>query len=107
MNEISIRQIKEISQFWVVYTKDSGEPGHIQLSACANNYSVLRGGEENCLGLRYEKNGFGCYELFNTGHTVIKCPLKPSLLASAAKRRQQYEDIERRLNEFGWKTIAE
>lgn len=111
MNEISLRQLKEISRFWLVYKKESGEPGHIQLSACANNFSAVRGdgsgGEQTCVGLRYEKNGFGYYELFNAGHTVIKCPLTPSLFAGAAKRRRQYEDIERRLNEFGWKTIAE
>lgn len=111
MNEISIKRIREITPFWVVYTKDSGETGHIQLSACANNFSVHRNyvSDDNlqCVGLRYEKDGFGCYELFNVGHTCIKCPLKPSLFGGAAKRRRQYEDIERQLNSHGWKTIAE
>ena len=107
MTEISIKQIKEISEFWVVYTKDTGETGHIQLSACANNFSILRGGAENCVGLRYEKDGFGCYELYNVGHTLIKCPLKPRLFGSAAKLREKYEAIEKRLNEFGWKTVEE
>ena len=106
MNEISIKQIREISEFWVVYTKDTGETGHIQLSACANNFSIHHGGESRCVGLRYEKDGFGCYELFNVGHTLIKCPLKPRLFGSAAKLREKYESIEKRLNEFGWKTIA-
>ena len=105
MNEISIKQIREISEFWVVYTKDTGETGHIQLSACANNFSIHHGGESRCVGLRYEKDGFGCYELFNVGHTLIKCPLKPRLFGSAAKLREKYESIEKRLNEFGWKTI--
>ena len=105
MNEISIKQIREISEFWVVYTKDTGETGHIQLSACANNFSIHHGGESRCVGLRYEKDGFGCYELFNVGHTLIKCPLKPKLFGSAAKLREKYESIEKRLNEFGWKTI--
>ena len=109
MTEISIKQIKEIGEFWVVYTKPEGAPGHIQLSACANNFAILRGdssGDElKCVGLRYEKDGFGCYELFNVGHTVIKCPLKPKLFGSAAKLREKYEGIEKQLNSFGWKTI--
>lgn len=107
MNEISDKQIREITRFWVVYRKDSGEPGHIQLSACANNFSIQRGGEGNCVGLRYERDGFGFYELFNVGHTRIKCPLKGGLLGSAAKRRRGYEEIEKTLNRFGWKTIRE
>ena len=111
MTEISIKQIKEIGEFWVVYTKPEGAPGHIQLSACANNFAILRGdssGDElKCVGLRYEKDGFGCYELFNVGHTVIKCPLKPKLFGSAAKLRERYEAIEKQLNGFGWKTVEE
>ena len=109
MTEISIKKIKEIGQFWVVYTKDTGAPGHIQLSACANNFAILRGegsdDELKCVGLRYEKDGFGCYELFNVGHTLIKCPLKPRLFGSAAKLREKYESIEKQLNRFGWKTV--
>ena len=46
MTEISIKQIKEIGQFWVVYTKPEGDPGHIQLSACANNFRIHRGCDE-------------------------------------------------------------
>ena len=107
MTEISIKQIKEISEFWVVYTKDTGETGHIQLSACANNFSIHHGGESRCVGLRYEKDGFGCYELYNVGHTLIKCPLKPRLFGSAAKLREKYEGIEKQLNRFGWKTVEE
>ena len=106
MTEISIKQIREISEFWLVYDKDEGV-GHIQLSACANNFSIHHGGESRCVGLRYEKDGFGCYELFNVGHTLIKCPLKPRLFGSAAKLREKYESIEKRLNEFGWKTAEE
>ena len=105
MTEISIKQIKEIGEFWIVYAKDDGSNGHIQLSACANNFSILRGGDPKCVGLRYEKDGFGCYELYNVGHTLIKCPLKPRLFGSAAKQREKYEAIEKRLNEFGWKTL--
>ena len=111
MTEISIKQIKEIGEFWVVYTKPEGAPGHIQLSACANNFRIHRGCEESdglqCVGLRYEKDGFGCYELFNVGHTLIKCPLKPRLFGSAAKLREKYESIEKRLNGFGWRTVEE
>ena len=33
MTDISIKQIDEITQFWVFYAKPSGEPGNIQLSA--------------------------------------------------------------------------
>jgi hypothetical protein len=109
MTEISIKQIKEIGEFWIVYAKDDGSTGHIQLSACANNFAIHRSytSEDGlkCVGLRYEKDGFGCYELFNVGHTLIKCPLKPKLFGSAAKLREKYEAIEKRLNEFGWKTL--
>ena len=104
MTEISIKKIREISEFWLVYDKDEGV-GHIQLSACANNFSIHHGGDPKCVGLRYEKDGFGCYELFNVGHTLIRCPLKPKLFGSAAKLREKYEGIEKRLNEFGWKTL--
>ena len=109
MNEIFLKQIDEVTPFWVFYSKDSGEPGNIQLSACANNFSIHRGyvSEDGlqCVGVRYEKDGFGCYELFNVGHTLIRCPLKPKLFGSAAKLREKYEGIEKRLNEFGWKTL--
>lgn len=104
MTEISIKKIREISEFWLVYDKDEGV-GHIQLSACANNFSIHHGGDPKCVGLRYEKDGFGCYELFNVGHTLIKCPLKPKLFGSAAKLREKYEAIEKQLNRFGWKTV--
>ena len=104
MTEISIKKIREISEFWLVYDKDEGV-GHIQLSACANNFSIHHGGDPKCVGLRYEKDGFGCYELFDVGHTLIRCPLKPKLFGSAAKLREKYEGIEKRLNEFGWKTL--
>ena len=106
MTEISIKKIREISEFWLVYDKDEGV-GHIQLSACANNFSIHHGGDPKCVGLRYEKDGFGCYELFNVGHTLIKCPLKPKLFGSAAKLREKYEAIEKQLNRFGWKTVEE
>ena len=115
MTDISMKQIKEITQFWVFYEKETGEPGNIQLSACANNFAAHRGyvSEDGlqCVGLRYEKDGFGYYELFNVGHTRIKCPLKPNvfqkLLGTAGKLREQYEAFEARLNSMGWKTISE
>ena len=106
MTEISIKKIREINEFWLVYDKDEGV-GHIQLSACANNFSIHHGGDPKCVGLRYEKDGFGCYELFNVGHTLIRCPLKPKLFGSAAKLREKYESIEKQLNRFGWKTVEE
>ena len=112
MNEIFLRQINEVTPFWLFYSKDSGEPGNIQLSACANNFTIQRGGDGTCVGLRYEKDGFGCYELFNVGHTLIKCPLKPGPLQSLlggkkaeAKLRREFEAFEEQLNSRGWKTI--
>ena len=105
MTELTCKQVRRIDEYWLVYAKDDGSEGHIQLSACANNFSIHRGGEPGTIGLRYEKDGFGCYELFNVGHTLIKCPLKPKLFGSAAKLREKYEGIEKRLNEFGWKTL--
>ena len=114
MTEISIKQIDEITQFWVFYSKPSGEPGNIQLSACANNFSIHRGGDGHCVGLRYEKDGYGYYELFTAGHTRIKFPLKPTGLQSllgakkaARKLRQQYASFEAALNKNGWRTIEE
>ena len=118
MLDISIKQIKEISPFWVFYVKEDGEPGSIQLSACANNFTLQRGsGSEaglQCVGLRYENDGFGCYELFNVGHTLIKCPLKPNPIQkllggkkAEEKLREQYESFESQLNSRGWKTITE
>ena len=114
MNEIFIKQIDEITPYWVFYSKDSGEPGNIQLSACANNFSIHRGGEPGIIGLHYEKDGFGCYELFNVGHTLIKFPLTPNFVQkllggknAADKLRQLYGEFEQQLNGYGWKTIAE
>lgn len=107
MTEISIKQIREITPYWIFYTKETGDRGSIQLSACANNYAIMHGGDGTCIGLRYEKDGFGCYELFNVGHTLIKCPLKPRLFGSAAKLREKYEAIEKQFNDSGWKTISE
>ena len=118
MTDISMKQIKEITQFWVFYEKETGEPGNIQLSACANNFSAHRGyvSEDGlqCVGLRYEKDGFGYYELFNVGHTRIKCPLKPNPIQTLLggkkaeeKLRTAYEAFEQQLNSRGWKTIPE
>ena len=106
MTEITNARIRRIEPYWLVYKKDDGSEGHIQLSACANNFAIHHGGEENCIGLRYEKDGFGCYELFNVGHTLIKFPLKGGLLRSAAKLRERYEGFEKQLNQFGWKIAA-
>ena len=118
MTEISIKQIDEVTPFWVFYSKESGEPGNIQLSACANNFSIHRGYVSDdglqCVGLRYEKDGFGCYELFNVGHTLVKCPLTPNPLQkllggkkAGEKLRRAYEEFEQKLNSRGWKTIRE
>ena len=118
MNEISIKQIDEITPFWLFYSNENGEPGNIQLSACANNFTVHRGyvSEDGlqCVGLRYEKDGFGCYELYNVGHTLNKCPLKPTPIQkllggkkAEEKLREQYEAFESQLNSRGWKTIQE
>lgn len=121
MTEISIDQIQQIGQYWVVYLNEDGEPAHIQLSACANNFAIHRSQESGDglkpVGLRYEKAGCDCYELFNVGHTLIKCPRSPGLgqtIAALFKgkkpaelQREKYEAVERQLNEFGWKTVAE
>ena len=118
MNDIFLKQIDEVTPFWLFYSKDSGEPGNIQLSACAYNFSIHRGytSEEalQCVGTRYEKDGFGCYELYNVGHTLIKCPLKPNPIQkllggkkAEEKLRAAYESFEEQLNSRGWKTIPE
>ena len=113
MNEIFLKQIDEVTPFWLFYSKDSGEPGNIQLSACANNFAIHHGGDGTCIGLRYEKDGFGYYELFNVGHTLIKFPLKGTGLRKLlmGKKyddalRSQYESIEKAFNNVGWKTVA-
>ena len=117
MKEILVKQISEINEYWIVYFQESGETGHIQLSACANNYAVHRGGDagDKIIGLRYKKDGFGCYELFTAGHLLIKCPLKPgpadnlkALLRgkkAADMLLEDYQGLEDQLNGFGWKTI--
>ena len=118
MNEIFLKQIDEVTPFWLFYSKDSGEPGNIQLSACANNFSIHRGYTSEdalqCVGTRYEKDGFGCYELYNVGHTLIKCPLKPNPIQkllggkkAEEKLRAAYESVEEQLNSRGWKPIQE
>ena len=110
MTDISIKQIQEVGEYWIVYKSAEGKIRHIQLSACANNFSIHRGGGAGCIGLRYEKDGYGYYELFNVGHTRIQFSLKPGLLGgkkAAQKLRQQYEAFEARLNSFGWNTIEE
>lgn len=119
MNKISINRIFEINEYWLIYRKDSGEPGHIQLSACANSFAVHRGVSSDdglkCVGYHYEKDGCGYYELFNIGHTLIKCPFRANfgqavvaMFRGKKPRDAQYEeylDIEKQLNKFGWKTV--
>ena len=112
MTEISYKQWRRLDQYWFVYEKDDGSEAHIQLSACANNFSIHHGGEENCIGLRYEKDGFGYYELFNVGHTRSKFPLHGKGLRKLLRGkkyddalRTQYASIETAFNNVGWKTI--
>ena len=114
MTEITYKQWRRLDQYWFVYAKEDRSEGHIQLSACANNFAIHHGGDGTCIGLRYEKDGFGCYELYNVGHTLIKCPLKPNpvqkLLGgkkAEEKLRAAYEAFEQQLNSRGWKTIPE
>ena len=113
MTEITYARICRIEPYWLIYKKDDGSEGHIQLSACANNFSIHHGGESGTIGLRYEQDGFGCYELFNVGHTLIKFPLKGKGLRKLllGKKyddalRSQYESIEKVFNGHGWKTVA-
>ena len=112
MTELTCKQVRRIDEYWLVYTKDDGSEGHIQLSACANNFAIHRGGEPGTIGLRYEKDGFGCYELFNVGHTVIQFPLQGKGLWKLLKGkkyddalRTQYESMEKAFNNVGWKTL--
>lgn len=108
MTDISMKQIQEITPFWLFYTKDSGNRGSIQFSACANTFSVQRGGCTGCVGVRYEKDGYGYYELFTAGHARVRFPLKPGLFGgkrAADRLRQQYESFEAKLNSYGWKTV--
>lgn len=112
MTEISYKQWRRLDQYWFVYAKDDGSEGHIQLSACANNFKIHHGGDGTCIGLRYEKDGFGYYELFNVGHTLVKFPLKGTGLLKLLKGkkyddalRSQYESIEKAFNNVGWKTL--
>ena len=118
MTELTCKQVRRIDEYWLVYAKDDGSEGHIQLSACANNFSIHRGyvSEDSlqCVGTRYEKDGFGCYELYNVGHTLIKCPLKPNPIQkllggkkAEEKLRAAFEAFEEQLNSRGWKTIQE
>lgn len=112
MTEITYKQWRRLDQYWFVYEKDDGAEAHIQLSACANNFSIQHGGDGKCIGLRYEQDGFGYYELFNVGHTRIKFPLQGKGLRKLLKGkkyddalRAQYESIETAFNNVGWNTI--
>ena len=121
MTEISIDQVQSISQYWLVYLSQEGHEKHIQLSACANNYSIHHGGASadglSCVGLRRESDKGGSYELFNVGHTKVLCPWRPGIGGTigallkgkkpADVQRAKFEDFERQLNSFGWKTIEE
>ncbi len=115
MKEISINKIFEINEYWLVYRQDSGEPGHIQLSACANTYHAHHGGEGKTLGLHYEEDGCGWYELFTAGHLRIKCPLRANFGQAVVATfrgkkpkdamREEYEAIEQQFQSFGWNTV--
>ena len=121
MTEISIDQIREIGQYWLVYLSPEGETKHIQFSACANNFSIHRGSPDEdglkCVGLRSEDADGGSYELYNVGHTKILCPFKPTIggtIAALLKgkkpadvQKEKFLDFERQLNAYGWKTIEE
>lgn len=121
MTEISIDQVQEVGEYWLVYLSQEGETKHIQLSACANNFSIHRGYESDdglkCVGLRSEDDKGGSYELFNVGHTKILCPFKPGIggtIAALLKgkkpadvQKEKFLDFERQLNSYGWKTIEE
>lgn len=119
MNELNRSRITEINDYWLVYRKDSGEPGHMYLGACASRFGRQEQYESGdglrCVGKRYEKDGFGCYELYSLEHTLIKCPLRPNVFQAAAAllrgkkpaeaQREAYLDFEAQLNAHGYKTI--
>ncbi len=115
MKEITSSKIFEISEYWLTYRQDSGEPGHIQLSACANTYQARHGGDGKTLGVRYVENNCGFYELFTAGHFLIKCPLRANfgqaVVASfrgkkpADAMREEFEAIEAQFVRFGWHTV--
>ncbi len=115
MKEISASKIFEINEYWLVYRQDSGEPGHIQLSACANTYRAHHGGDGKTLGLRYIENDCGYYELFTAGHLRIKCSLRANFGQAVvaafrgktpkAAMQEEFDSIEAQLESFGWRTI--
>ena len=121
MTEISIDQVREIGEYWLIYRDQEGEEKHIQLSACANNFSIHRGDQSGdglkCVGLRSEDQNGGSYELYNVGHTKIHCPFRPGIggtIAALLKgkkpaevQKEKFLDFERQLNSYGWKTIIE
>lgn len=121
MTEISIDQVREVGEYWLIYLSQEGAEKHIQLSACANNFSIHRGYTSDdglkCVGLRHEDERGGSYELFNVGHTKINCPWKAGIggmIGAMLKgkkpsdiQRAKFEDFERQLNSYGWKTIEE
>lgn len=121
MTEISIDQVQQIGRYWLVYLDQEGGEKHIQLSACANNFSIHRGFEQGdglkCVGLRFVDDRGGCYELYNVGHTRILCPFKPGIGGTisallkgkkpAEVQREKFADFERQLNSCGWKTIED
>lgn len=120
MKEIKLSDVLEINPYWLIYRNENREKAYLDLSASANSFSrAMQLPEEDglrCVGLRYEENGTGCYELFNIGHTKVVCPLKPGFFAALAGKlggkdpekllREAFEAFEQRLNAAGWKTVA-
>lgn len=119
MNEIKNSAVFEISDYWLVYRRDNGEPGHIELGACANSFARQEHYESTdglrCVGKRYEKDGCRCYELYNIGHTLVKFAPRPNFGESVVAmfrgkkpsdaQREAYEQFEADLNAHGWKTV--
>lgn len=121
MNLLPIQNIKEINEYWLVYRGRDGAEGYIDLSASANTFEKSRQYTSDdglrCVGLRYIKGGNLCYELFNIGHVTLYLPVRPNpvfaLIARlmgkdpVARQQEMYDEVEKKFNACGWKTIEE
>lgn len=121
MIKIHLTKFNYPDKFWLKYRNEDNIVKYVNLSSCANNFSLLTGGKYSsedglrCVGWRYEKDGCLCYEIFCIGHLTLLLPLAPSLLdriisllqgkKTDVAYREKLQKFEKALNHGGWKTI--
>ena len=108
-------------KYWLRYVNESGVTKQVNLSACANSFSLATGSAYDTgdglrsVGWRYEADGCLCYELFCVGPLQLYLPLQPGLMDRVRYLlqgkhpqegyREKLEAFEQALNRGGWKTV--